>query len=194
MAGAAFGNGKADARAAFKRATQHFNLGEYGEALEQFKEAYRSFEDPTLLFNIAQCNRMLGNKTEALRGYRVFLRELPDTPNRAEVEALIASLDQAIRDDQVATNRPPTGTIVPSDAAATPTGPPPSETRPPPPPPLAASSPPTARSRKPIYRRWWLWTAVGVVAVGVGVGLGVGLSSSTVSYPVAPTTGGTVRF
>jgi hypothetical protein len=31
--------------------------------------------------------------------------------------------------------------------------------------------------RVPVYRRWWLWTIVGVaVAAGVGVGLGVGLT------------------
>ena len=29
----------------------------------------------------------------------------------------------------------------------------------------------------PVYRKWWLWTAVGaVVVVGLGVGLGVGLT------------------
>jgi tetratricopeptide (TPR) repeat protein len=35
--------------------------------------------------------------------------------------------------------------------------------------------------RKPIYKKWWLWAAVGgvaVVGIGLGVGLGVGLSSS----------------
>lgn len=47
----------------------------------------------------------------------------------------------------------------------------------------------TARTRPvrhtPLYRRWWLWTAVGVVATGAAVGLGVGLTarpfSSTLS-------------
>ena len=28
----------------------------------------------------------------------------------------------------------------------------------------------------PLYRRWWLWSAVGLAAAGLGVGLGVGLA------------------
>jgi len=203
------------ARAAFKSATQHFNLGEYAEALDAFKEAYRNFEDPVFLFNIAQCHRMMGNKQEAVRGYRTFLREAPDAPNRVEVEQLIASLDAAIREDAIAKNRTPTGTIVPrDDARPSRTG-----TEPPPPEPLpsaggtapatgttqpadnngaqltATNTPPSRSSDKPIYKKWWLWTIVGGVAVvGLGVGLGVGLSSGSVSYPSATTTAGTVKF
>jgi hypothetical protein len=30
----------------------------------------------------------------------------------------------------------------------------------------------------PVYKKWWLWTVVGVAVVGVGVGLGVGLGTS----------------
>ena len=29
----------------------------------------------------------------------------------------------------------------------------------------------------PLYKKWWLWTAVGAAAVGIGVGLGVGLAA-----------------
>ena len=29
----------------------------------------------------------------------------------------------------------------------------------------------------PLYQRWWLWTAVGVVAAGVAVGVGLGIAS-----------------
>ena len=40
----------------------------------------------------------------------------------------------------------------------------------------------------PLYKKWWLWTAVGVVVVGAGLGLGLGLglsktSSGTTTYP-----------
>ena len=35
----------------------------------------------------------------------------------------------------------------------------------------AASRPPA----KPIYRRWWLWTTLGVAAAGAGIGLAAGL-------------------
>ncbi|HEX2568885.1 MAG TPA: PEGA domain-containing protein [Polyangia bacterium] len=37
---------------------------------------------------------------------------------------------------------------------------------------------PEQRVRKPLYKTWWLWTAVGaVVAAGIGTGLGVGLTA-----------------
>jgi hypothetical protein len=40
--------------------------------------------------------------------------------------------------------------------------------------------------KTPIYKRWWLWTAVGVgvaaVGVGLGVGLGLGLSHAPSSH------------
>jgi tetratricopeptide (TPR) repeat protein len=36
----------------------------------------------------------------------------------------------------------------------------------------------------PVYKRWWLWTTVGlVVAAGVGVGLGVGLTQNATPEP-----------
>jgi hypothetical protein len=49
-----------------------------------------------------------------------------------------------------------------------------------PPPPDVAPVAPT-----PLYRRWWLWTAVGAaaVAIGLGVGLGVGLSGDDTQGP-----------
>jgi tetratricopeptide (TPR) repeat protein len=33
------------------------------------------------------------------------------------------------------------------------------------------------RKSTPVYKKWWLWTIVGVAAVGLGVGLGVGLTA-----------------
>jgi tetratricopeptide (TPR) repeat protein len=196
---------KVEARAAFKVATQHFNLGEYKEALESFKEAYRNYEDAVFLFNIAQCQRMLGNKQDAVRGYRTFLRESPEAPNRAEVEQLIASLETAIREDNNAKNRSPTGTIESGEvrgsepattatATATPTPATTSEPATTTQPQLTATSAPPSEST-PVYKKWWLWTIVGgAVAVGLGVGLGVGLSQNSVNYPNAMTTAGTVHF
>ncbi|HZS37010.1 MAG TPA: hypothetical protein VFF06_09290 [Polyangia bacterium] len=41
------------------------------------------------------------------------------------------------------------------------------------------------REKKPLYKQWWLWTAVGagVAVVAVSVGLGVGLSQSGAPPP-----------
>ena len=34
-------------------------------------------------------------------------------------------------------------------------------------------------AKTPIYKKWWLWTIVGVVVVGAGVGAGVGVALSS---------------
>ncbi len=56
----------AQIRELFKKGTSHFNLGEYRQALADFKAAYRLHEDPNFLFNIAQCHRLLGEHTFSL--------------------------------------------------------------------------------------------------------------------------------
>jgi hypothetical protein len=42
-------------------------------------------------------------------------------------------------------------------------------------------------AKPPLYRRWWLWTAVGGVAVaGIAIGLGVGLSARPTASTTVP--------
>jgi tetratricopeptide (TPR) repeat protein len=177
---------KAKARELFRDGTQHFKLGEYQAALDSFKEAYRNFEDPSFLFNIAQCHRQLDHKQEAIKLYRTYLTDAPNAPNADDVRKVIASLEEAVRQEEAARRVPPQDTVAPTS----------SEPVHPEPTPVVATSAPASQSpsRTPIYKRWWLWTAVGVVvAVGLGVGLGVGLTSSGPSAPSAMTTGGTFR-
>lgn len=157
------------ARQHYAAGTKHFDLGEYRQALDDFKEAYRLKEDPVFLYNIAQCHRLIGDaesRVEALRFYKSYLNRAPSAPNRVEVEAKIVALQQAIEDEK-------------ARVAATET---------PPPPPAVASArtevaltAAPAPKKQPIYKKWWLWTAVGVVVVGVGVGLGVGLGTRSTS-------------
>jgi tetratricopeptide (TPR) repeat protein len=185
---------KERAKVAYRSGTKHYNLAEYQEALTDFKEAYRAYEEPSLLFNIGQCQRQLGLKLDAIRSYRAFLRETPNVPNREEVEQLISTLEKALHEEQASKSSPPQGTIVPGDSH-----PPPSPTTvkrtieiesPPPVPPPA-----TPRTKVPVYKKWWLWTVVGVVVVGTAVGLGVGLTvGSADHFPSATTNAGTIRF
>jgi tetratricopeptide (TPR) repeat protein len=156
------------AREAYRTAARHYDLGEYREALDGFKEAYRNLENPALLFNIAQCHRHLGERRPAIRAYEAYLRRFPDAPDRDEIGALIAGLEKELANEQTARSSPQV-------------------TRPP--------APARARRDTPLYKRWWLWTTVAAVAVGagVGVGLGVGLSPSSAT-PEAPTDFGTIRF
>ena len=180
---------KPAARAAFSEGTRHYDLGEYAEALQSFKRAYWNYEEPAFLFNIAQCQRQLGKKAEAVKFYRTYLNKIPNAPNRDAVEHIIAELDAAIALENATAQHPPQGTLPPD-------GPPPVAAPPVAQPSVAASAAGAGdattvvarpQRRTPIYKKWWLWTAVGAVAVvGLGVGLGVGLSqhsSSPTSFP-----------
>jgi tetratricopeptide (TPR) repeat protein len=116
-AGAARADNKAAARESFKEGTRRYDLNEFQSALEAFKRAYLQYEEPAFLFNIAQCHRQLGDKVEAVKFYKTYLRKVPSAPNRAETERLIATLETAI--EQQEKSKPPTGTIdVPPPAPA----------------------------------------------------------------------------
>jgi hypothetical protein len=82
------------ARAEAEEAMRRYNLNEFSDSLIKFKSAYLHYPDPVFLFNIAQCERQLGDTGEALKFYRNYLRELPDAPNREEVRELVAALER----------------------------------------------------------------------------------------------------
>src|SRR5262249_53512921 len=119
----------------------------------------------SFLYNIAQCYRQLGDKPNAIRFYRTYLRETPNAPNREDVTRLISVLERAIADEQL--NKP----AQPSPAPAPPVTQAPTRTD------LVVSAP-VQEKKKPLIKRGWFWGAVvgGVAAIGLAVGLGVGLT------------------
>ncbi|MCU1277167.1 MAG: hypothetical protein JWM53_713 [bacterium] len=191
LGGVAAADEAAVAKRFFLSGSKHFDLGEYSDALNDFKEGYRLKDDPVFLYNIAQCHRLLNQNTEALRAYKTYLRRAPTAPNRDEVERKIAAIEAAQAAANTATTTPPNQVLPPDGHAAEPATTAPVTTGEPPPATTSNSltaSAPSPADRQPIYKKWWLWTAVGVVAVGagLGIGLGVGLSkgkSNTTTYP-----------
>jgi tetratricopeptide (TPR) repeat protein len=183
---------KAKARAEYTQATKNYNLAEYQQALDHFKEAYRAYSDSSFLFNIAQCHRMLDQKLEAIRAYRAYLRDA--RANRAEVEQIIASLEKAYADEQTLKSKKPTGTL----------GDPTSSTESPDQPvepvaakPAEATSVVVAASpSRPVYKKGWFWGVIvgAVVVVGVGVGVGVALGTTRTTFPTSDAANGTFRF
>jgi tetratricopeptide (TPR) repeat protein len=182
---------KAGAREAFQRGIEHYNLSEFAPALDAFREAYRNYPDPSFLFNIGQCQRQLGQKRDAILSYKAYLRESAEAPNRDEVLSLISALESSIREEEQTRTRPPEGPLAPTDAGSTTHAPPTAPATPQATSLTARETAPPART--PVYKRWWLWTIVGVAAVGAGVGLGVGLTRGP-SYPSATTSNGTFTF
>jgi tetratricopeptide (TPR) repeat protein len=180
VAGATEAQERAAAKAAFVEGRKLYDVGEYRSALASFKKAYLHYEDPSFLFNIAQCHRQLGEKTEAIKAYRAYLLRSTNPPNAAEVQRLIALLQTAITDEARAKQAPP-----PAENIAPPEHPAPAHAEESParsePAPAVAASPPSEAAapapgerKQPVYKKWWLWTAIaGVAVVGAGVGLGV---------------------
>lgn len=164
------------ARDAYSEGTRLFELGDYQSALAAFKRAYLAYDEPSFLFNIGQCDRLLGDKVEALRSYKQYLRKVPNAPDRVDTERIVANLELAIEKEKAqapAPEPPPSNVPVehaPAAAAPTVVTPPIVVLTPP---------PPTRSADRPVYKKWWLWTIVGgVVVAGAAVGLGLALSSS----------------
>ena len=85
------------AKALFAKGNEHYNLGEFVQALEQYRLAYRAMPLPAFLFNIAQCHRKLAQHGEAVNMYQAYLVGVPNAPNKALVESLIGE-ERAARD------------------------------------------------------------------------------------------------
>jgi tetratricopeptide (TPR) repeat protein len=61
-------------------------------AIHEYTLAYRKLGDPVVLFNRAECYRRIGEDEKAVADYRAFLNAVPGAPNRAQIEAKIATL------------------------------------------------------------------------------------------------------
>ena len=176
---------KTAARQAYRRALQHYNLAEWSPALASFTEAYRLYEEPSFLFNIAQCHRQLGHQQDAITFYRSFLRNTPDAKNREEVQQLISRLETSVAAESAAKKAPPQearepvgpGAIVPAPIA-----PPVVEVRP--------TEPPPPPDRPRLRYAGYALLGLGVAGLAVGGGLMGAASSenSALNKPAAGTT------
>ena len=81
---------KSFAQEAFKKGQIQYNLGRFEKALEHFSQAYETMPHGAFLFNIGQCHRHLGNHEKAIFFFEGYLRNLPNAPNRNDVEDLIS--------------------------------------------------------------------------------------------------------
>jgi tetratricopeptide (TPR) repeat protein len=184
----AAGEDKAAARQAYVLGSKYYDLNQFADALEAFKQAYWNYEDSAFLFNIAQCHRALGHKKEAIEFYRSYLRKTPDSPNGSEIQKTITELERAVDGDneKAHVGRLPQSTASTGSGRAEISS---AETAP-----IAPSSAKPSASKRaetPLWKRPWLWGLVGgLAAAGVAVGVGVGVG--TQSHP--PKADGVVSF
>lgn len=150
--GAARADDKQVAKQAFVEGSRQYELGDFKAALDAFKRAYLNYEEPAFLFNIAQCQRQLGDKAEAVRTYKIFLHKVPNSPQRPEVERIVADLQAALDQEKAARTRPPTETMQPSPtrepAPTTPEATPPAAATP-----VAEAAPAHEAERAPLYKK-----------------------------------------
>src|SRR5262249_11331908 len=81
----------------------------YQDAVAAFEKGYLKKPDPTFLFNLGQCYRMMHNPEQSSRQYRAYLRASPEAANRAVVEGFIKEADEEIQ--RKAIPAAPTGTM-----------------------------------------------------------------------------------
>jgi len=174
------------ARAHSQEGDAYYKLEKYANAITEYEQAYLAKPDPSFLYNIAQCHRLMGQGPEAIKFYRRFLKDAPNAPNRAVAEKHIRDLEDASPGTQPAAPLPPSG----SSSRTVPVAPAPVAVIPPTEPPQASSATPgsnplaltsaqvsttpaveigatsTPPESPPIYSKWWFWTGVGAVVVG----------------------------
>jgi tetratricopeptide (TPR) repeat protein len=191
--GRAWGEARTEkAREHYLQGDAYYKLDKYAEALREYEQAYIAKPDPSFLYNIAQCHRLTGDRADALKFYRRYLRDAPAAPNRAIAEKHIRELEASLAHPAEHGEAPPptlaalpppsppsptttaTTTSMPEPAATAPQGrtlalaaSPPSESGAPAATLTESAHPADAdRDDKPFYKKWWFWTAVGVAVGG----------------------------
>ena len=84
------------AKESFAAASASYKTGDYEKALEGFKLAYALTLEPSILFNIGQCQRQLNQLSEAIKAYKTFIREAPRDPLVENANARIKELEDEL--------------------------------------------------------------------------------------------------
>ncbi len=190
---------EAEAKRLFGEAQKAFNVGDFPDAIKDYKAAYKLAPKPGFLYNIAQAYRLSGDFKQARFFYESYLNAKPDASNRGEVEDNIREMQEEVERQQKAQTMRPTGTLPPDDNPPDKTEP--DKTKIPPPDKVAAGVPteptlPVTRSdagHRPIYKKWWFWAGIGAVAVA-GVVIAASAGGTSAASPPASDLGNSRLF
>ena len=157
---------EAEARRLYDDGTRAYNLGEYAQAIAAYKEAYRLVGNAFFLLNIAQAYRLSNDPRNARQFYKSFLNAKPDAANRAEIERRIVEMEEALAKTPEPSSAPDAGVPAASPDAGVRVPTPEEVARLAQPSPTPAPTPVQDAPSRPIYKKWWFWTGLVVVAAG----------------------------
>jgi tetratricopeptide (TPR) repeat protein len=86
------------ARKTYQAGAQAYAEGRFKDAIDLFLEAARIAPNAAFSYNIGLAYEQLGDPDNALRWYRDYLRELPNAPDRAEIEPRILDAERRLRE------------------------------------------------------------------------------------------------
>lgn len=85
------------ARKLAAQAQAHFDLGEYQEAIRDFRDAYRLVPSPGFLYNLGQSYRLEGDCVSATTMYENYLRLAPKSRYRPIVKKHLSKLEPCVK-------------------------------------------------------------------------------------------------
>lgn len=91
----AFADDTAKAKQLYDEGFRHFNVAEYPQAIESWKQAYLIAKKPLLLFNIAQAYRLSGDCKTAMTFYNNYQNSETSIKNQDELDSAIAACKAA---------------------------------------------------------------------------------------------------
>lgn len=180
------------AAALLQEANEAFDDGIYDLALEGFKEAYEIYPHEGFHGRIGAAYQAMGEHERAIERFELFLRVLPDAPNRAEIEEMLAFSREELDGDDL-----PLIGLVPADEDAEQTdessdfdaldlsGLDPDEMEDQQPGAIAldlSGEEPVRETitKDPLYGQWWFWAAIGASAALAGGAIYAGTRPETV--------------
>jgi hypothetical protein len=162
------------------KARESFAAGRYDEALTLFAKLYAETLHPVYLRNIGRCQQKMREPQKAIDTFRDYIAKSRKMSHeeRMEIEGFIKEME-ALREGQAkqgdTSSGAPTGgpppraqtttspSTIPSASPVT------TVSNPPPPQPqanLLVAKPAPVDEEAPLYKKWWFWTGIGVVAAG----------------------------
>jgi len=84
----------------FEEGRRAYDSGEYRDAWDYFRQAYVLSRRPRFLYHVGLCADRLGFSAEALKAFRMYLRDARKPSNRREVENRVRALEKRVQRDE----------------------------------------------------------------------------------------------